>query len=71
MFRLLLPMLCLWALTACSEQQPGSASDTPSFETFLPSPHEEVQAVRDAQAVRERFQGDGQSRYTSQPVDRF
>lgn len=66
-YHLLLCATCLTVLTACGDQRPDADAGEPSREPFDVSPADEAQA----QAVRERFRGDGKGRYTPQPVNGF
>lgn len=70
-YHLLLCAACLTVLTACGDQRADIDAGEPSHESFDVSPVDEAQAQREAQTVRERFQGDSKGRYTPQPVDGF
>nr|WP_321272794.1 hypothetical protein [Alcaligenes faecalis] len=70
-YRILLSVVCLSVLAACSDQRPEAGARESSSEPFQVSPMEEAEALRDAQAAREWFIGDGKAQYTPQPVEGF
>lgn len=70
-YRLMLPAVCLTVLAACGDQTPQAGEDESVHAPLTVSPADEAAALREAQTVRERFQGDGKARYTPQTVDGF
>src|SRR5690606_37851451 len=70
-YRILLSIVSLSVLVACSDQRPDADARESSGEAFLVSPTDEAKALRDAKAARERFIGDGKAQYTPQPVEGF
>lgn len=70
-YRILLPIVSLFVLAACSDQRPDADARESSGEVFQVSPADEAKALHDAQAARERFIGNGKAQYTPQPVEGF
>jgi len=70
-YRIPLSVICLSVLVACGDQRPDADGRESLGEAFQVSPAEEAEALRDAQAARERFIGDGKAQYTPQPVEGF
>lgn len=70
-YRVLLSIICLSVLVACSDQRPDADARGSLGEAFQVSPADEAKALRDAKAARDRFVGDGKAQYTPQPVEGF
>ncbi|QBR39558.1 hypothetical protein EHF36_02075 [Kerstersia gyiorum] len=68
-YRILLSIVSLSALAACSDQRPDVDARESLGEAFQVSPEYEAEALRDAQAARERFVGEGKAQYTPQPAE--